>query len=172
MKEKGFSKERNSNKNFCTFIRLIFRSNFFQNLVFFERTAFERKPKIRKVRKNGIQKKKIYFERMLFDQTTSSQSYSMKIYAVIVVVSIAITIGHCKEEAASGVTNKGIVHCIWYLVLIYKLKLLWSRIIIFFYNSLIKAVWKLPYILAYKSRNLGQNKSPILPFRLIHGPTV
>ena len=99
-------------------------------------------------------------------------SYSMKIYALIVLVSIAITIGHFKEEAASGVTNKGIVHCIWYLVLIYKLKLLWSRIIIFFYNSLIKAVWKLPYILAYKSRNLGQNKSPILPFRLIHGPTV
>jgi hypothetical protein len=31
----------------------------------------------------------------------------MKIYAVIVVVSIAITIGHCKEETASGVTNKG-----------------------------------------------------------------
>jgi hypothetical protein len=36
----------------------------------------------------------------------------MKIYALIVLVSIAITIGHFKEEAASGVTNKGIVHCI------------------------------------------------------------
>lgn len=31
----------------------------------------------------------------------------MKIYAVIVLVSIAITICDCKEEAASGVTNKG-----------------------------------------------------------------
>jgi hypothetical protein len=31
----------------------------------------------------------------------------MKIYALIVLVSIAITIGHCKEEAASGATNKG-----------------------------------------------------------------
>jgi hypothetical protein len=31
----------------------------------------------------------------------------MKIYTGIVLVSIAITICDCKEEAASGVTNKG-----------------------------------------------------------------
>jgi hypothetical protein len=33
--------------------------------------------------------------------------YSMKIYAGIVLVSIAMTFCNCKEEAASGVTNKG-----------------------------------------------------------------
>ncbi len=62
LKEKGFLKERYLNKNFRTFIRLIFRSNFFQNLVFFrknayskerfkkkfERTKFERKNEFRK----------------------------------------------------------------------------------------------------------------------------
>ncbi len=64
-KAKGFSKERYSNKNFCTFIRLIFCSNFLSKFVFFskerhskesqkwkkiERTEFERKKWISKER--------------------------------------------------------------------------------------------------------------------------
>ncbi len=58
MKEKGFLKEHYSNKNFCTFIRLIFCSNFFWNSGFFWKNAYLKERFKKKFKRTKFERKK------------------------------------------------------------------------------------------------------------------
>ncbi len=63
MKEKGFSKERYSNKNFRIFIRLIFRSNFLSKFGFFRKNGIRKKAKNKKSLKERNLKEKNEFRK-------------------------------------------------------------------------------------------------------------